>query len=132
MDMVIDSVMCAHEDDRGRFQSIISTAIAEGFVEPLGDDAKGKSARSSSSGGAKALKAKKLAANAAKEAAEAEELLKQIQQKQQKRLGGTGGGGGGDLESMIRARNADRSGAFDSWAANLEAKYAPKKSKGKK
>mmetsp|Transcript_16339 Transcript_16339/g.33420 ORF Transcript_16339/g.33420 Transcript_16339/m.33420 type:complete len:191 (+) Transcript_16339:395-967(+) len=152
-DMVLDSVMCAREEDLSRFQAVVAAAIAAGDTKAMGDDddemsvaidsnaaasalptpppCKGKKGPSDKLAAAKAAKAKKRADKAAKEAVEAEELLREIQQKQQKRLGGSGGGGT-DLASMIQQRNAERSGGFDNWAAGLEARYSKGKKKGKK
>jgi len=161
LDHVIDGVMCAFEADRARFRSIIDAALATGGVAPQGADV-GRSLGGSPTGGkakkakkgtpkggdaaaaddgaalkatvdkATEAKAKRRAAAAAKEAAEAEELLKEITARQQARSGG-GGGGSMDLAALIKSRNSERSGNFDSWAAGLEAKYAPKpKAKGQK
>jgi uncharacterized membrane protein YgcG len=109
-DMVVDSVMCAREEDRPRFQAVVEKELGKAAAAAMDDDddeeeqtgvrggkkcSKKKTkqpADASAVNKAQATKAKKRAANAAKEAVEAEELLKEIQQKQQKHLGSGGGG----------------------------------------
>jgi hypothetical protein len=147
MDMVIDTVMLAKDDDRDRFRDLIVKAIQSKEISPTfhhdcclndDDDApapkknkmtssssnKNKSSTSSASSAAEALKkeakAKKRKEEAAKEAIEAEEMLKEIQLKAKQRGQPTGDGG---LADMILARNNERKGNFDSWAEGLEARY---------
>lgn len=171
MDMVIDSVMIAKDEDRSRFLVIIQKAIDTKEISPKfpldmmnedeaeddicdeSDEEKGggklkkgqrmkKSKKSnitktnsnddsvSKDKQAKLKKAQKRKEAAAIEALEAEELLKEIQLKNKQR-GSGGGGGGGGLAEMIQARNSERSGNFDSWAAGLEARYKDMEQKKK-
>lgn len=131
MNEIIDHVMLASDDDRVRFRELIRAALEAEEIPACGEDvfrkenhAPAKAAKAKEAKAAVALKKRQVKAD--KEAKEAEELWKDIQLKHQKRDASGDGGGGSEtsLGDLIRARQAERAGGFDAWAAKLEAKYA--------
>ena len=110
---VLDTVMCAREEDEQRFRVIIDEMIADKEVEAFPAYKKKD----------KKEKAKRKRA-AETEAAEAEEAAAEL---------GLGAGEEG-LRSLILARQADRGARAEGFLDGLAAKYAtkPKKGKGKK
>jgi len=113
MGQVLDTVMCAREEDEQRFRVIIDEMIADKEVEAFPAYKKKD----------KKEKAKRKRA-AETEAAEAEEAAAEL---------GLGAGEEG-LRSLILARQADRGARAEGFLDGLAAKYAtkPKKGKGKK
>ena len=110
MGQVLDTVMCAREEDEERFREIIRQMIKDEEVEKF--KAFGKVDK-------KEQTRRKRAAEA--EAAEAEEAAEEL---------GLGGGEEG-LRAMILARQGNRASQAESFLDNLAAKYAPKPKKGK-
>merc|ERR1719483_756807 len=111
MGQIIDSVMCATEDDEERFREIINEMIESKEVEKF---------KAFTKENKKEKKARKRAA--ASEAEEAEQAAAEM-----------GLGSGQDsLRDMILARQTNRGATADSFLDGLAEKYGSKKGKSKK